>query len=375
MNSLAENSLHIEYRLSEQAQASLRRWEEAMASEPPLQGVSWHLALERYLRSATVTASTQIEGNPLRLPEVDALLQGEHVETTRQARLEVLNYNAALGDATSLALTPSFEWAESTIRMFNHVILRELPGDQQGRYRTEPVTVGRFYQGPDHAAVPGLMGALVEWLAQPREHALVRVALLHLNIVAIHPWRDGNGRTARVLSSLELMRTGRVGAPELISIEPYLAEHRDEYFARLAETLGPTYAPDLHPATPWVEYFIEVSVGRLNFEDRVREAMPQDIGTIIQALERAGNPLEWGPVLHWAAVTPVRTRGVAELYGRSMSRARAWLGEMARAGWLERHGRTRGAIYEPTSRLRDLPLRVPALMEAHASGETLGPVA
>jgi Fic family protein len=370
MNSLAE-SLHLDYWLTPDAEEQLRTWAAAMATEPPLHPIRWHMYLQHYLRSATVTASTQIEGNPLSLAQVDALLQGEAVDAPLRARREVINYNAALSTATSLALTPSFEWSQAVLRMLNHEILRGDPDDRQGRYREEPVTVAGFYYPPDHRLVDGLMASLVEWLGQAQDPPLVRVALLHLNLVAIHPWVNGNGRTARVASSLELMRHG-VSAPELVSVEPYLREHQDEYFDRLRTTLGPSYAPDRHPATEWVNYYVGVSVGRLAFETRMEDAWPNDLGCLHDAMQNAGLPLAWVPVLLMAAIAPLRTRIVADQMDRSMPTARAMLARMEREGWLIHRGRTRGASYGPGPRLCALTLRTPELVQDYVRGHTLG---
>ena len=276
-------SLHLDYGLSGEARELLARWDAAMAAEAPPGRIRWHMMLQHYLRSATVTASTEIEGNPMSLSQVDALLQGEGVDAPAQARREVLNYNSALAAATSLALTPTFRWSQAILRMLNSQVMRDDRNDRQGCYREEPVVVAGFYHPPDHHVVDGLMAALEEWLRVSADHPLVRVALLHLNLVAIHPWLDGNGRTARIASSLDLMRSG-VGAPELVSIEPYLREHRDEYFEQLATVIGQTYAPDRHPATQWVEYYVRVSSERLTFGERMTGAWPQDIGAVVEAL-------------------------------------------------------------------------------------------
>ncbi len=365
------NSLHLRYALTPNSENRLREWDATLEAEPPLHPIRWHLYLQRYLRSATVTASTQIEGNPLSLGQVDRLLQGDRIDATPRARREVTNYNNALSVATSLALSQDFSWSTAVIRMINHLVLNELPEDRQGRYREEPVTVGGEYQAPDESAVPNLMQCLVDWLRSSRDHPLVRVALLHLNLVAIHPWLDGNGRTARILSSLELMRS-QVSAPELISVEPYLREHQTEYFECLATTLGHTYQPERHDATEWVNYYVSISADRLQFEQRMEDAWPHDIGTIAEAIRSAGQPLEWGLIALLAAVNPVRTRYVADLIHRSLPTARNMLSDMVREGWLERHGRTRGAHYASGPRLRALELRTPNIVRQHIRATTLG---
>jgi hypothetical protein len=370
MNPLT-SSLHLEFVLTDEVARRLEAWDAAQAAEPPLQPMRWHVYLERYLRSATVAASTQIEGNPMTLTQVEALLRGDPVNASRVAQLENVNYNHALELATSFALTPTYTWDESVIRVLNHQILRDLPDDRQGRYRDGPVTVGGFYDPPGHQAIGGLMMELVQWLREEDQHALVRVALLHLNLVAIHPFLDGNGRTARVASSLEMMRCG-VGASELISVEPYLAEHRDEYFGVLRETLGESYAPDRHTATPWVNYAVGVYADRLAFEVRMREVWPYDLGTVADALATSHEPASWASYALLSAITPLRTRFVAETLQRSMPTARAMLNAMTQAGWLEFRGRTRAAAYYPGGRLLALQLRAPAIVERYVRGQTLG---
>src|SRR5262249_47033047 len=156
------------------------------------------------------------------------------------------------------------------------------------------------YEAPHHTQVPVLMDTLVAWLRQETDlHPLIRTALLHLNLVAIHPWFNGNGRSARILSQLELMRTVR--APELISIEPALEAQQATYYERIRLALGPSYSPDRHSATEWVEWYVQLHTARLEEGERLNHATMHDIVTVLGALERRGEPSEWGPIVHLAA--------------------------------------------------------------------------
>lgn len=363
-------SLHVSYVLTPEAEAHLARWDQAMALEPPTEPTRWHYYLWGYLRSATVAASTQIEGNPLSLPEVDALLQGESVNAPDRLRQEPINYNNALSTAQSLALVDSFEWSEAILRMLNAQVLFSDPDNRQGRYRDEQVNVGGgVYSAPDWHLVPNLMAELVEWLQRSTDPTLIRVALLHLNLVAIHPWINGNGRTARVASSLELMRS-HVNAPELVNVEPYLRSHQDEYFAQLRETLGATYDPERHTASAWVNYYIRVSAERLGFDARMQDAWPLDLGVLVDALGSRGDPAEWATFLLLAAIAPVRTRWLADAFGRPMSTLRSMLAAMENHGWLIHHGRTRARHYAQGPRLSALTLRTPEIVRHHVEGQT-----
>jgi Fic family protein len=82
--------------------------------------------------------------------------------------------------------------------------------------------------------------------------------MAHLNLVSIHPFRDGNGRLARIVQSLVLAKEGLL-RPELVSIEPYLGRHTREYYAVLEEVQGPAFDPQ-RDASAWVEFCIEAHV-------------------------------------------------------------------------------------------------------------------
>lgn len=366
----APNNLYLAYALSDVTQRQLDGWSRVIAEEPPLPPIRWHLRRDAYLRHAAIGASIRIEGNSLSNAETDALLEGEHVDAPLTQQLEARNYDAALGLASNLAQDPGFEWSEMVFRLINGAVMRDLEDDTQGRYRNGPVGVGTAYQAPEHPVVPGLMESLVDWLRTSDIHPLVRTALLHLNLVAVHPWFNGNGRSARILSQLELMRT--VTAPELISIEPALEAQQGTYYARIRDALGPNYAPDQHSATEWVEWYVGLHTERLDEGQRVNNATMHDIVSVLGALERRGEPADWGPLVHVAAFGPFVTRQVMHVYGNSPSAARALIARLIAAGWIESHGQTRGRFYVGTDRVRSLHLRGPELVHRSAGEPTLG---
>jgi hypothetical protein len=85
-------------------------------------------------------------------------------------------------------------------------------------------------------------------------HLIVRAAMAHLNLVSVHPFRDGNGRISRIVQSLVLARGG-LPAPEFVSIEEYLAANTPAYHAALGETQGGTYQPE-RDAMPFVRFCV-----------------------------------------------------------------------------------------------------------------------
>lgn len=366
-------TLHLTYNPNMVVRDRLDRWDSAVRRDTGLEAGNWRLlVIWPAARDAAVSGSTGIEGNPLDPGQVAEVLAGAAVVADDEYIREVQNYNRGLNLARDAAIRPDFEWSHELIHRINATVMEGLPRDTHGNYRQagEDVFVGIF-TGPSPLLVQPLMDQLVAWMRDPgRESPLIRSALIHLNMIAIHPFNDGNGRTARILAGAELVRDG-VFAPELISIEAYLRRNRDEYIEALRTTLGPTYDPDNHPTTGWIDYYTGISLDRLEARNRILDALPTDLGAIVGELADAGDPLEWAATLLAARVGRLRTARLAQMTGRSMPAARAELARMARAGWLEPRGATRGRWHAPSERLAALPLRVPALMGLLAAGEQL----
>jgi Fic family protein len=135
------------------------------------------------------------------------------------------------------------------IRAMHYMMLGHEPSQAPGRYRRGPIYVHDerrnrvVYEGPDAAEVPALMDALVQSLKTGvNSDPVVRSAMAHLNLVMIHPFRDGNGRMARALATLVLTRSD-IGEPEFSSIEEWLGANTDDYYSVLAHTGHGSWQP------------------------------------------------------------------------------------------------------------------------------------
>jgi len=175
------------------------------------------------LRVRLTYHTNAIEGNTLDLSETQLVI--EHGMTigghTVREHLEALHH----ADAYALLLdlgradTPLDEGA---IQSLHALALRDLV-DAPGQYRAGAVFIsGSEYRPPHHSQVPQLMHDLVAWIAAegPAYAPIVRAALTHEMFLAIHPFPDGNGRTARLLLNLQLMRDGYPIALLLASWRP-----------------------------------------------------------------------------------------------------------------------------------------------------------
>jgi Fic family protein len=357
--------LHLAYQETDRLRNFIAQWDEQMCTESPVAQYRWtNMALWQVARGATVGASTGIEGNPLTSAEVDEVLSGVAVDARAADIREVINYNRALDLANRAALRDDFEWTQELLRRLSATVMEGLEDDEGGEYRHESVTVGAGqYAPPEWQRLPDLMSQLVDWLRSPADcHPVIRAGLTHLNVVSIHPWLNGNGRTARIAGSLMLMRCG-VGSPEILSVESDIRADTDRYFAVLQHTHGPAYQPDRHSATEWLEYFAEVCTRRLEIQARLTAAIQLDVGLLVMDLTDAGLPTDWTPILLSASLTPVRVTALADRLELSAGRVRSMAQEMARTGWLEAIGEYRGRRYVAGPRLLELHLNGPRIVD------------
>ncbi|HEX6492471.1 MAG TPA: Fic family protein, partial [Candidatus Dormibacteraeota bacterium] len=236
----------------------------------------WIGGLRRLAMARAVDSSTSIEGFRVPLEDAAALVSHEVTPTAGEAsRLAVACYGRAMDHVAALADDPTFTWSPRVILDLHFEACHFQPEIRPGRWREGPIIVTRAggaepYRAPDPAAVPGLMDEVVAWLEGAEAgdaHVVVRAAMAHLHVVSIHPFRDGNGRVARIVQSLVLARDGLL-APEFASIEEHLGEHTAAYYATLASVQGPAYDPG-RDASAWVRLCVQAHLDQA--QRRLRE--------------------------------------------------------------------------------------------------------
>ncbi|MGI6458177.1 MAG: Fic family protein [bacterium] len=170
--------------------------------------------------------SNAIEGNTLTMRETQVVLEGVTVggKSIRE-HLEAINHRDAILYLEEIVQKqePLTEWE---IKNIHALVLKNIDPKNAGVYRNENVVIaGAKHIPPDFTQVPTQMQAMVrqytqDWTAL---HPVERSSLLHLEFVKIHPFVDGNGRTARLLQNFELMKHG---FPPIVIKK----EHRLEYY-------------------------------------------------------------------------------------------------------------------------------------------------
>ena len=314
--------------------------------------------LRRHAIALSVHYSTRIEGNTLTLEQVESLLRGRQIAAPVSQQQEALNYREAMQYAQVVANAPSPRISEETVKTIHFLVTKSLPGGYNpGQYRfvqnfvINSATQRPLFRPPSPDRVQPLMEEYVQWLNTPREGLppYYRAALAHLNFVAIHPFDDGNGRTARILEALVLYLAGN-RSQELVSLEAYFGRDTQGYYRAIAASLGPAYDPQNRDVTPWTDYYLrahsaqaeaaaaETRLHRAQI-DRLEEAFAAQVDGNLDRL-----------IGLWVAcqdgfITNGDFRDFANVGNQTAARR---LREMVAAGLLTRHGTGRGIHYVPT---------------------------
>jgi Fic family protein len=228
------------------------------------------LEMERRARETSAYSSTSIEGNPLPLTDVKRILKNrpEHV---RDSEKEVLNYNKALVELNELIKAEKIfldiDWLEKIQEMVTDGLIAK---HRSGHIRKEPVFVNdprikkTIYWPPDHQDVILTLRELLDFLEKNAKSVdpLILAGIFHKEFVIIHPFIDGNGRTARLATKVLLAKMG-LNTFNLFSFENYYNQNVTRYFQEVG-LLGNYY--DLKNQidfTSWLEYFTDGIIDEL----------------------------------------------------------------------------------------------------------------
>jgi Fic family protein len=203
--------------------------------------------------------TTHIEGTQLTLEQAERLLNGEPVpEADPDDARELLNYRDAF-EFVSEYLGDGGPITEGLIREIHRLLVKGVRGGQgqPGAYRhvqnlvVNSATGETVYTPPPPGDVPAQMQELVAWLNAPTDiHAVLVSGIAQFQLVHIHPFVDGNGRTSRLLSTLCLYRSG-YDFKRLFTLSEFYDRDRAAFYAAIQGARD--NGMDL---TGWLEYFV-----------------------------------------------------------------------------------------------------------------------
>ncbi len=309
----------------------------------------WEISLRREALIRATHASTAIEGNPLTLEEVSNLAQGRKVTATRRAKQEVLNYLKVLENIEKYQKNGKIT-EEHILKLHKDITKDTLDNPEwEGKYRKILVYVGNRITGqvifmpPPSEEVPELMKNFIKWLNSKETlelHPVIVAGISHYEFVRVHPFADGNGRTARALATL-ILYLREFDIKRFFTLDDYYDSDRRAYYEALKSV--DQNALDL---TPWLEYFTEgvkISISRvkekvlqLSVEGRKRKEKGQIALTerqmkIIEFMQRNGR---------------ITAGNVANMFKITRQAALKELSKLVKMDVIELKGSGRGAHYE-----------------------------
>ncbi len=218
----------------------------------------WTGGLRRTTQARAIQGSNTIEGYTVSDQDAVAAVDEDQPSTADERTwAEILGYRRVLTYVLRMAPGPQFRLDAQGLRSLHFMLLKHDLSKDPGDLRPGAVYVhdeagGVVYEGPDADLVPDLVSELVSTLRTTGVDPIVNAAMAHLNLVMIHPFRDGNGRMARALQTMVLAQD-KVLEPTFSSIEEWLGHNTEDYYRVLAVTGQGAWHPE-NDAGLWVKF-------------------------------------------------------------------------------------------------------------------------
>ncbi|MDD6798354.1 MAG: Fic family protein [Clostridia bacterium] len=214
-------------------------------------------------------ASNKIEGNPLTEKQADAVIESDAHKHFLKPEQEVRNYFLAL-NLLEKKLKSNDLFSKDLIMEVQALVEKGASKEKIGlRGPMPPGFLFAVYDSengnadyipPDYSEIPELLDELVNYVNTTDDHPLIVAAVVHYQLVTIHPFEDGNGRTARLMSGYILNQRG-YGFKGIGSLEEYFAYDAEEYYKSLQMGLPALYYSGRdNPPHPeiWIDYFLRM---------------------------------------------------------------------------------------------------------------------
>lgn len=235
-------------------------------------------------------SSTAIEGNILDIRQVEALQAGKKIDAPARDIYEVHNYLEVL-KYINRVVKEKKEISEKVLLKIHSIVTdKTLSKEQSGHYRKGPVYIVRrrlgfsdqvIYTAPQAERVSELCADLIKWVNDSEKEGLspiIVAGIAHLELAAIHPFADGNGRTARALATLLLYKRG-YDFRHLFALEDFYNKDLPSYYKSI--NTGESYEKRKADITVWLEYFVE------GFKEEIMNVKNQVVALAIRKLDKS----------------------------------------------------------------------------------------
>ncbi len=277
---------------------------------------SWEMKFREEAMVRAAHYGTALEGNDLSMNEAKIIVERE-VDSVKSAEehgvvaedrdvQEVINYRNVLEQVNRLSNVKEYT-EEMLLGIHKSVVERIVSKEDAGEYRKTQVVLRNSITGevgfrpPNALEVPFLIEEFLRWLNGEygrNEHPVLRAAVTHYVLAAVHPFVEGNGRTARAFATLIMFAEG-YDIKRLFALEEYFDKHADEYYGSLMEVSNQSVHLEDRDLTSWLETFSKALAIELSrVKDRVRELsvdikMKEKIGTQVALSERQMKIVEY----------------------------------------------------------------------------------
>lgn len=311
----------------------------------------WEISLRRDAIIRSAHSSTSIEGNNLSLEQVSDLAAGRKIMAQRKDKEEVINYIRALEKLDTLPQKGAI--TEAVIKKIQKMLTVNTLQDSLdcGAYRSERnkyVVVGNRLTGeisfrpPANEELPGLMADYIQWLNSDETRKLdpvVLAGIAHYEFVRMHPFVDGNGRTARVIAAL-ILRIRGFDTKQFFCLDDYYDMDRSEYYKALR-----TVHAQKRDLTRWLEYFVEgvavsidavrervarLSMERIRTKKKGQIALSERQMRIVESIHKNGK---------------ISVSDLAGMFKITRQAALKEIGKMVEMEVVRREGRARASYY------------------------------
>ncbi len=278
--------------------------------------------------------STMIEGNRLADDEVRNVIQKkEHVAGKERDVREVKGYFAALKEVEKLAQN-SYPTEMQIQKLHALVEGARTKQIKPSPYRVEQNVIKDSLSGeivylpPEAHEVPVLMHDLFDWIKGHKTGSLpvpIKAGIAHYQYVTIHPYLDGNGRTARLLTTL-IAHQGGYGLKGIFSLEEYYARDLQKYYDALSLGLSHNYYFGRHEAdiTTWIDYFCAGMADSFEAIKKQAQKASKQGKNDQSSLLRELDPRQRQVLELFVESKDITTLDIARLFGISPRAARKW---------------------------------------------------